>query len=249
ENDGIIGNTVGISITDGGSTGSTTSPVNLINNDIAFNTVGLALNNTASSPIQAYVASNIFWENHDQTLARPGFAILSTNANKASMRNNLFFGNGPSETSQATVVNTPQNGFSAANLGTTAQAASNNLGNFVGSPAFVFPIDPRPGSDGPANFFLDADFQLTGASAAIDNAWEATAVTTDLLGASQVTTPGAGLGLSGFGPRDIGAFEFNGTGGIPIGGAFRVVTTSLVPITGQFKAGGQTVGVPAPPTE
>src|SRR5262249_8554068 len=40
-----------------------------------------------------------------------------------------------------------------------------------------------------------------------------------------------------------------GTGGIPIGGAFRVVTTSLVPITGQFKAGGQTVGVPAPPTE
>ena len=72
------------------------------------------------------------------------------------------------------------------------------------------PTDPRPGSDGPANFFLDADFQLTGASAAIDNAWEATAVTTDFLGNSQVTIPGAGLGLAGYGPRDVGAFEFDG---------------------------------------
>jgi large repetitive protein len=249
ENDGVIGNTIGISVMDGGSISSTASPVNIINNDIAFNTFGLALTNTAASPIQAYVASNIFWENHDQTSARFGYAIFSPNPNKISMRNDLFFGNGATESSQANVVNTVQNGFSAAALGSTAQAALNNQGSFIGNPNFVFPIDPRPGSDGPANFFLDADFQLTASSAAIDNALQATAVPTDLLGASQVTIPGKGLGLPGFGPRDIGAFEFNGTGGIPIGGAFRVVSTSLVPTTGQFKANGGIVGVTAPPTE
>ncbi len=132
-------------------------------------------------------------------------------------------------------VNTVLNGFSSAALGTTAAAAVDDLGNFVGNPAFVFPIDPRPGSDGPANFFLDADFQLTAASAAIDNAWEATAIPTDLLGNSQVKIAGGGFGLPGYGPRDIGAFEFDGTGGIPLGGAFRVVSTSLVPIDGRVQ--------------
>jgi hypothetical protein len=249
ENDGVIGNTVGVSVTDNGNTSLTVSPVNIINNDFAFNTIGLTLNNSAATPIQAYIANNIFWENHDQTLARSGFAIFSTVANKANLRNNLFFGNGAGESAQANAVNNEQNGFSAGALGTTAQAASANLGNFVGNPAFVFPIDPRPGSDGPANFFIDADFQLTAASAAIDNAYEATAVPTDLLGASQVKIPGGGFGLAGYGPRDIGAFEFEGTGGIPIGGAFRVVTTSLVPVSGEIKAGGQTVGVPSGPTE
>jgi large repetitive protein len=249
ENDGVFGNTVGVSITDGGSTSSSVSPVSLINDDFAFNTIGLALNNSAASPVQAYIASDIFWENHDQTLQRTGFAIFSTNANKANLQNNLFFGNGAGEASQGSAVNTVQNGFSSGALGTTSQAASANGGNFVGNPAFVFPIDPRPGSDGPANFFLDGDFQITAASAAIDNAWEATAVSTDLLGASQVKIAGGGFGLPGYGPRDIGAFEFNGTGGIPVGGAFRVVSTSVVPVTGQFKANGQTVNVPAPPTE
>jgi hypothetical protein len=250
ENDGIIGNAVGMAITDGGlSAGTTVNPVNVINNDFAFNTIGLELINSATSPIQAYVASNIFWENHDQTLARSGFAIFSTNANKINMRNNLFFGNGASESSQAGAVNTVQNGFSSANLGTTAQDAINNLGNFVGNPSFVFPIDPRPGSDGPANFFLEADFQVTAASAAIDNAWEPTAITTDLLGNSQVKITNGGFGLAGYGPRDIGAFEFNGTGGTPLGGgAFRVLSTSLVPIAGEFKANGQTVNVASAPT-
>src|SRR5262249_37440633 len=41
ENDGVIGNTVGITVTDLG-TSSLASPVNIINNDIAFNTFGLA---------------------------------------------------------------------------------------------------------------------------------------------------------------------------------------------------------------
>src|SRR5262249_17351667 len=38
ENVGVIGNIVGISITDDGTTGGSVSPVNIINNDIAFNT-------------------------------------------------------------------------------------------------------------------------------------------------------------------------------------------------------------------
>jgi hypothetical protein len=112
----------------------------------------------------------------------------------------------------------------------------------------VFPIDPRPGSDGPATFFLDADFQLTQLSAAIDNAWEATAIPTDFLGNSQVKINGAGLGLTGFGPRDVGAFEFNGVGGSAVGGAFRVVTTSLVPVGGAMLAGGSTINLTSAPT-
>ena len=247
ENDGVIGNIDGITITDGGSTSSSLAPANVINNDIAFNTIGLLLNNTGSSPIQAQVDSNIFWQNHDQTLARSGFAIFSATPNKIDMRNNLFFSNGASDGGQTAAVNTVQNGFNPLLLGTTATDAASNLGNFVGNPAFVFPEDPRPGSDGPANFFLDADFQLTAASAAIDNAWEATAISTDLLGNSQVSS-GLGFGLAGYGPRDIGAFEFNGTGGVPLGGFFRVLTTSLVPITGQFESAGGTLRVATAPT-
>ena len=143
----------------------------------------------------------------------------------------MFYGNGASDTNQSNATNDLGNGFSPALLGTTAAAAASNQGNFVGNPAFVFPIDPRPGSDGPANFYIDADFQLTSISAAIDNAWEATAIPTDFLGNSQVYING-GLGLAGYGPRDVGAFEFDGTGGQAIGGSFRVVTTSLVPVAG-----------------
>ena len=49
---------------------------------------------------------------------------------------------------------------------------------------------PRPGADGPANLFVDANFDLTAQSAAIDNAWEATAIPTDILGNSQVKIAG-----------------------------------------------------------
>jgi hypothetical protein len=247
-NDGIIGNVDGLVIDDLGSTPSNTTPASVINNDFAFNTVGLLLENSASSPNQAYVASNIFWENHDQSLLRNGFAIFSQNVNKVSLQNNLFYGNGTSDTNQSGATNNLGNGFSPALLGTTAAAAQSNLGNFVGNPSFVFPIDPRPGSDGPANFYIDADFQVTSISAAIDNAWEATAKTTDFLGNSQVYTNG-GLGISGNGPRDIGAFEFNGTGGQAVGGSFRVVTTSLVPVSGATVAGGTTKTVFSSPTE
>ncbi len=134
------------------------------------------------------------------------------------MRNNLFYSNGASDGGQTAAVNTVQVTASIRCFWERpARTQLNDQGNFVGNPAFVFPEDPRPGSDGPANFFLDADFQLTAASAAIDNAWEATAIPTDLLGNSQVKIQGGGFGLAGYGPRDIGAFEFDGTGGIPDG--------------------------------
>ncbi len=147
-------------ITDGGSTASTTSPADVINNTFAFNTVGLYLNNTSSTPLQAYVASNIFWENHDQTNARNGFAIFSTNPDKITLQNNMFFGNGASDTSQANATNDLGNGFSPALLGPLAANAESNLGNFTGNPAFSYPVDPRPGSDGPANFFISADYSV-----------------------------------------------------------------------------------------
>ncbi len=247
-NDGIIGNIDGVVITDGGTTSVATGPTTLINDDFAFNTIGLMLNNSAVSPEQAYVASNIFWANHDQTTARFGFAIYSQTPNKVALQNNMFFGNGASDTNQANATNDLGNGFNPALLGTTAQAALSNQGNYVGQPFFVFPIDPRPGSDGPAAFFINGNFQLQSASAAIDNAWEATAIPTDLLGASQVKIPGGGFGLPGYGPRDVGAFEYKGTGGTPLGGAFRVLTESLTPIAGANAANGGTLNVATPPS-
>ena len=210
------------------------APVNVINNDFAFNTIGLLLEQLGdarrSRPTSPATSSG-----RTTTRRSPGTASRSsrTNPNKITLRNNLFYGNGASDDVAGQCHQRPGQRLQPGRCwARPPQDAINNLGNFVGNPAFVFPIDPRPGSDGPANFFLDADFQLTAASAAIDNAWEATAIPTDLLGNSQVKITGGGFGLPGYGPRDIGAFEFNGTGGDPVGGAFRVVTTSLVPVAG-----------------
>ncbi len=248
-NDGIIGNIDGVIVSDDGTTSPLTGPVNLVNNDFAFNTVGLFLQNTGSSPVQALVTNNIFWENHDQTNARSGYAIYSQNVNKVTLQNNLFYGNGLSDVSQSGATNNLGNGFSPTLLGPTIASAQSNRGNFTGNPAFVFPIDPRPGSDGPANFYIDANFQLEATSAAIDNAWEPSAQTTDFLGKSQVDIPGVGFALANFGPRDIGAFEYGGTGGLAVGGSFRVVTTSVVPIGGATLAAGATTIVQTSPTE
>jgi hypothetical protein len=243
----IVGNDIGVAITDGGSTPANTTPVQLINNDFVYNTYGLFLTNTSSTPVQAYVASNIFWQNHDQSNARNGYAIFSDNPGLTTLRNNLFQGNGSSDstTSDPTATNNLGNGFSAAAL---TNGVPDSQGNYVGNPAFAFPIDPRPGSDGPANLFVSSNFDLTSKSAAIDNAWEATAIPTDILGNSQVKINGFGWGLAGYGPRDVGAYEFDGTGGNPIGGSFRVVTSSLVPIGGAPLANGGTLITATSPT-
>ena len=180
ENNVIDGNIDGVQIDDAGTTTSVTSPTDLINNDFVFNTIGLHLSVVSSTPMVAYAASNIFWQNHDQSNARNGYAIYSTSPNKISLQNNLFYGNGASDSTQVNATNDLGNGFNPANLSSTPDSQ----GNFVGDPAFVYPVDARPGSDGPADLFVDADFQLTARSAAIDNAWEATAIPTDILGNS-----------------------------------------------------------------
>ena len=244
ENNVIDGNIEGVQFVDAGTTTSVSSPADLINNDFVFNTIGVQLSVVPSTPMMAYAASNIFWQNHDQSNARYGYAIFSSYPNKISLQNNLFSGNGASDTSQVNATNNLGNGFNPANLSSTPDS----LGNFVGNPAFVYPVDARPGSDGPADLFVDADFQLTALSAAIDNAWEATAIPTDILGNSQVKIAGDGYGLPGFGPRDVGAFEYNGTGGGTVGGSFRVTTTSLVPVGGALYADGATLTTSSAPT-
>ncbi len=243
ENDVFDGNIEGLQIVDGG-TNSVANEVQIINNDFVFNTVGLQLSDLSSTPLEAYVASNIFFENHDQTNARNGYAIYSVYPNKVTTQNDLFYGNGTSDTSQVNATANLGNGFIPASLGTTPNAQ----GDFVGNPSFVYPVDARPGSNGPADLFVDGDFELTATSAAIDNAWEATAIPTDLLGNSQIKIAGSGFGLPGFGPRDVGAFEFDGIGGGTIGGSFRVVTSSLVPDKGAVYADGSTLVTATSPT-
>ena len=126
-----------------------------------------------------------------------------------------------------------------------------NQGNYTGWPAFVAPRDPRPGSDGEATFLRDANFGLQGTSAAINNAWASAAPTTDFLGNAQNPNPTTkGFHLLGYGPRDVGAFEYEplGTAGTrSVGGTFRVVTTSLVP-DGATRANGATLTVSQAPS-
>ncbi|MFO0954058.1 MAG: hypothetical protein U0835_23465 [Isosphaeraceae bacterium] len=247
-NNGIIGNTTGLVILDDGSSPASTS-TNVINNTFAYNTTGLsAVNTSATGPRQAYVANNIFWQNHSQSAARSGFGIVSSTINKLVLNNNMFSGNGPSDTNTAYAAVNIGNGFDAALLGPSASNASANLGNYTGYPSFVSPRDPRPGSDGPATFLRDANFGLTSTSAAINNALAASATTTDFLGNPASAAPtNRGFGLPGYGPRDVGAFEFIPLGSAAVGavsksvgGSFRVVTTSLVPDSGT-QANGATL--------
>ncbi|KAJ8136501.1 hypothetical protein OY671_010286, partial [Metschnikowia pulcherrima] len=157
--------------------------------------------------------------------------------NKLVARSNMFQGNSVSDTNPATNAYNVGNGFVAANLTSTPDA----LGNFIGAPAFVSPRDPRPGGDGPATFFNDGHFDSTASSAAIDAANNSYAPATDFLSRGRVKI--AGRGFPGTGPADVGAFEYQGTGGIAAGGAFRVVTTSIAP-GGAVQALGYTESAP-----
>ncbi len=209
ENDGIIGNINGVVVQDGGASNPATT-TEVINNTFAYNTTGLvALNSATTGSEQAYVANNIFWQNHDQTLARSGAGVISQTVNKLVLNNNLFSGNGASDTSTAYAAENIGNGFDPTLLGPLAANAAADLGNFTGYPAFVAPYDPRPGSDGPATFLLDANFGLLSTSAAINNALESVATKTDFLGNPENPNPTTmGFKLPGYGPRDVGAFEY-----------------------------------------
>jgi len=227
----IAGNNNGIVILDAG-TGSVQTPIGIINNDIVENQVGVFADVTSTSPILADIGNNIFWENHDLTSSRNGAAIVATTPNKLFVQGNLFSGNGPSESSPADDTINVGGGFNPAVLGPTPD----QFGNFTGNPAFVSPFDPRPASDGPGEFFQDADFDLTAASAAINAAIPSIAPGFDLLYRSPVRIPGRGF--PGTGPASVGAFYFDGTGGIPIGGAFRVASSSLAAGGAALAAGG-----------
>ncbi|WP_165073598.1 hypothetical protein [Paludisphaera rhizosphaerae] len=218
-NNGIIGNVTGLYLKDSGTTAST----NVINNTFAYNTYGLwAVNSTATGTNQGYVANNIFWQNHDQTVNRGGYGVYSATPNHLVLNNNLFSGNGKSDSLAWWAGVNVGNGFDVAKLGPNASDAQANLGNFTGWPAFVSPIDPRPGSDGPAQFYLTANFGLQSTSAAINNALASIATTTDFLGNPQNVNPTSrGFKLPGYGPRDVGAFEF-----VPSGSSSTSTTTT-----------------------
>ena len=91
---------------------------------------------------------------------------------------------------------------------------------------------------------------MQASSAAINNALESVASKTDLLGNPENPNPTtSGFHLPGYGPRDVGAFEFEPLGTVgttSVGGNFRVVTTSLAP-GGAGQANGASMNVyPAP---
>ncbi len=227
---GIIGNTIGLSI-DGTGASSVAIDTYIDNNTIAFNNQGVAIYASDSTPLFVVLANNIFWQNHDLTQLRNGNAIVATNPNKALVLSNLFSNNGPSVNSPADDTFNISGGFNPAILVSTH---TDGLGNFTGAPAFVSPRDPRPTVDGPANFFLDASFDLTQTSAAIDRANPTYAPSIDFLYRSRVigvpghAFPGGNPFDQSTGPADVGAFEYHGLGGIATGGqAFHIVSSSL----------------------
>jgi hypothetical protein len=136
----------------------------------------------------------------------------------------MFSGNGANVNSGVDDAINIGNGFDPHLLTTTPDA----LGNFVGTAGFVSPRDPRPIGDGPANFFLDANFDLTLGSSAIDNAIETLAPKLDFLSRGRVDI--ANKGFTGRGPADVGAFEYNGVGG--------TTTSTTTGTTGSGGTGG-----------
>lgn len=226
----IAGNLTGIYVDASGvSAYRTNQPAEIYNNTVVFNTTGLYLN--VGSVLAADVANNIFAYNNDRTAARNGLAINASAPNQTLLRYNLFYDNGPSSTSSADDVSGVGGGFDPGALGATPDA----LGNFVGDPTFTRARDPRPNFDTWPFFYTDSNFIPQYGSPAIDNALEALAPATDLLGASRVDIPG--LGFPGRGPADLGAFEYAGIGGQTLGGQFRVVGSSLVPGFGFVNGG------------
>ncbi|WZO99777.1 Ig-like domain-containing protein [Isosphaeraceae bacterium EP7] len=234
QDNGIVGNGIGLSIIDAGGGTSLTRPIQVANNTVTFNTVGIQVGALGSSPVLAQTVNNIFWQNRDLGTTHPGAAISANFAGKITSNNNLFSNNGPNLTSPADDTVNVTNGFNPAIL----TATPDSLGNFTGAPAFVAPRDPRPSADGPGVFFLDGNFDLQLSSAAIDAALGNQAPANDFRSRGRVRI--TGRGFPGTGPADVGAFEYNGTGGIAAGATFRVVSTSLAD-SGAAKANNRMI--------
>jgi large repetitive protein len=217
--DGVIGNNTGVSFFTVATTFA--SPAILENDDILFNTFGVSVTAASGSQPYLFAANSIFWQDHslDET---SGFAVGANQPNLITLVSNMFSSNGPNLASPADDTYNVGGGFNPAALQNNIPDAN---GNFVGTPAFVAPRDPRPTVDGPAVFFLDGDFDLTVNSNAIDRANETFAPVTDILYRGRVNF---GRGFPGTGPADVGAYEFDGTGGIASGtSTFHTTTTTL----------------------
>jgi len=253
ENNVFAGNGTDVSINALGETPNST-PVRFYNNDVVFSQIGLQ-NLASPSPARSRnsvdVGNNIFWQN-DRQQAGGGVAIQASSANTTEVRSNLFSGNNGGSSSQAGATVNVGNGFNPALLGPTPD----NYGNITGNPAFRNPVDPRPQFNGPASFFLDANYDLSPTSAAIDRALAAISPGDDLLGRSRFADPGTG------GPTDIGAFEYQGPGspstgvGVIPGGPSTVAASPFggaTPVAPASTSGGLTpsttgpVAIPATP--
>ena len=213
-NNGIIGNNIGVFVGDigGSTTGFQNSQVGIpiINNTFAFNTFGTLIDTDTSGPTIADIENNIFFQNADRTTARNGAAISANNRDRTRIASNLFTANGPSASSTADDTINVGGGFNPSLLSIIPDAN----GNLTGAVTFFSPIDPRPNGNGPANFYLGANYDITsGSTGAIDNANNSIAPATDFRFRGRIDIPNRGFA----GPADIGAFEFNGTGGIGSG--------------------------------
>lgn len=227
-NDGIIGNNYGIVLADSGAT-TMPLPTPIVNDTIAFNTIGILSISATNSLYVGAIFNNIFWQNHDLTTQRGGTGIFAVSPNKLLVRSNMFSGNGPNNTSPVDDAINVGGGLQPGQLKPTPDA----LGNYTGNPAFVSPRDPRPGApgDGPAAFFLDASFDLQKNSAAIDTAANGVAPTVDFLGRTRNIRV-AGHGFPGTGPADVGAFEYHGSGGVISTSSFVATSAALSTSTG-----------------
>ena len=210
ESNGFIGNVLGLLLNDVSTTTFMNGRnVEVANNDFAFNTYGIFnLTNSSGGPILASITNNIVWENADHSGKRNGSGIYSNSPGRLSLIDNLIQGNGPSDALPGDDTLGVGGGFNPNLLSPRGDV----FGNFTGNPAFVSPIDPRPDGSGPGNFFLGANFDLQSYSAAIDAAVNSAAPLRDFKNRTRVAI--AGHNRPGYGPADVGAFEFNGgTGG------------------------------------
>ena len=210
ENDLIAGNIVGLLVNDASNPSATRQITQFINNTVVFNTYGIYVVSNPNAPPSLKVQNSIFWQNNDRLNDDVGNAIAASNPNPVSIQNDMFYLNQPGSSSSNPIHN-----FDTFNVvgfdPSVLTSIPNSAGNFYANPAFNQAIDPRPNFDGPARFFLDANYDLTFPSAAIDAANNGVAPSTDILYRGRVAITGKGYPGLGLGPADIGAYEFDGT--------------------------------------
>ena len=179
-------------------------------------------NVNASSPVLADIGNNIFWENHDLTASPQRRGDRGQHSQQARAPGQPVLGQRPE---RRRIRPMTRSTWAAASTRPPSDPRPTSSATSPAIPAFVAARRSAPRCRRPGEFFQDANFDLTANSAAIDAALPSIARPS-----TSSTAHGsgfAGRGFPGTGPADVGAFEFNGTGGIAVGGAFRVASTSL----------------------